>query len=210
MPRRTKFSTDDVVQAAFDLVRSKGLAGLSAPAVAQQLGSSTMPIYSHFKSMQALEDAVVKRAWDLMDRYQTQSFTCDLWVDQAIGYIRFARDEPHLFKSILDGRNQELKLEMNRKHWDALGKSLKGYPAFQELDEEKIARIRYTRAMISNGIATAAKIGLNKLFIENDKLLARFITDASQALLNGYQQVAPLSGEERRLMEVRLKQIREG
>jgi hypothetical protein len=154
--------------------------------------------------MEALEDEVIKIAWSIMETYQEKSCTDDLWVDQAVGYIRFAREEPHLFKAILDGRNQDLKLEMNRKYWDALGDALLDYPAFQGLDEEKIARIRYTRAMISNGIATAAKIGLNKIFFENDRPLVRFITDASQALLQGYRDVAPLSEEERRLMEASL------
>ena len=64
--------------------------------------------------------------------------------------------------------------------------------------------------MLSNGIATAAKIGLNKLFIENDRLLVRFISDASQALLSGYKQLPPLSGQERRIMEERSKEIGNG
>jgi len=209
MPRKTVFTADDVVQAAFDLVRKKGLAGLSAPAVAEKMGCSTMPIYSHFKNMQALEDEVVKRAWNQVRVYQAKTFTGDIWVDQAVGYICFARDEPHLFKSMLDGRNQELKFRMNRLHWEELGELLEAYPAFKGLDEERIARIRYTRAMLSNGIATAAKIGLNKLFIENDQLLSRFIRDASRAILSGYRDMAPLSGEERRLMEKRLKEIRD-
>ncbi|MGD9151230.1 MAG: TetR/AcrR family transcriptional regulator, partial [Desulfobacterales bacterium] len=62
MPRKTQFTAEDVVIAAFELVKEKGLAGLSAPAVAEKMGCSTMPIYSHFKNMQALEDEVVKKA----------------------------------------------------------------------------------------------------------------------------------------------------
>jgi len=205
MPRRTQFTPDDVVLAAFELVRNKGLTGLSAPAVAEKMGCSTMPIYSHFKNMQALEDAVVKKAWDLVREYQTKPYTGDIWVDQAIGYIRFAREEENLFRSMLDGRNAKLKYRMNRRHWEKLAKFLENYPRFRDLDDEKIARIRYTRAMLSHGIATAPRIGLNKIFIESDKLLARFLTDAGQALLKGYQKVPPLQGEERRLMEEKIK-----
>ena len=207
MPRRVQYTPDDVVLAAFEFVRKRGLAGLSAPAVAAEMGSSTMPIYSHFKNMQALEDAVVKKAWDLVGEYQTKPYTGDIWVDQAIGYIRFAREEENLFRSMLDGRNANLKYRMNRRHWEKLAESLKSYPGFCHLDEEKIARIRYTRAMLSHGIATAPRIGLNKIFIENDKLLARFLTDAGQALLEGYQKVPPLQGEERRLMEEKIKRL---
>ncbi len=205
MPRKPQFSAEDIVLAAIELVRDKGLAGLSAPAVAEKMGCSTMPIYSHFKNMQALEDEIVKKAWERVNRYQTDSYTGDVWVDQAIGYVRFAREEKHLFKCLLDGRNQELKYRMNRRQWDHLAEALDGYAAFKGLGEEKLARARYTRAMLSHGIATAAKIGMNKIFFEDDHLLARFLTDASQALLQGYQEIPPLEGEERRLMEEKLK-----
>jgi AcrR family transcriptional regulator len=207
MPRKQQFTTEDVVTAAFELVRDKGLAGLSAPAVAEKMSASTMPIYSHFKNMQALEDEVVKKAWKMVDQYQSNEYTGDIWIDQAIGYIRFAREENNLFKCILDGRNRELKLKMNRRQWENLTKALDDYDAFKDLDDEKVLRVRYARVMISHGIATAAKIGLNKIFFENEGLLARFLTGASQALLHGYKDVPALDGEERRLMEKKIKEL---
>ena len=207
MPRKPQFTIEDVVSAAFELVREKGLAGLSAPAVAEKMGASTMPIYSHFKNMQELEDEVVKRSWKLVDQYQNREYTGDIWIDQAIGYIRFAREENHLFKCILDGRNRELKLEMNRRQWENLTKALDSYEGFQELNDEDVLRVRYTRVMLSHGIATAAKIGLNKIFFENESLLARFLIGASQALLQGYKAVPALKGEERRLMEKKIKEM---
>ncbi|MDJ0784358.1 MAG: TetR/AcrR family transcriptional regulator [Desulfosarcinaceae bacterium] len=205
MPRKSKFSAEDVVQAAVALVRQNGLAALSAPAVATQLGASTMPIYSHFKNMQALEDAVVERAWGRFRYHQDQHYTGDRWIDQAVGYIRFAREEPHLFKCLTDGRNEALKAELNRRQWARLGDALEGYAPFQTLDAHQIARARYVRAMLSHGIASSAKIGLNKLVFEDDELLVLFMADVSKALLIGFEQVPPLAGEARRLMEERVK-----
>ena len=207
MPRKPQFSFQDVVSAAVELIREKGLAALSAPAVAEKMGCSTMPIYSHFKNMQALEDEVVKKAWEQVNRYQTDRYTGDVWLDQAIGYIRFAREEKHLFRCLLDGRNQDLKYRMSRHQWDTLAKALDGYAAFKDLDAEKVVRARYTRAMLSHGIATAAKVGMNKIFFENDRLFTRFITDASMALLQGYQEIPPLEGEERRLLEEKVREV---
>lgn len=206
MPRKPQFTGEDVVAAAFELVREKGLTSLSAPAVAEKMGCSTMPIYSHFTSMQALEDEVVKKIWEMVSHYQTKEYTGDAWIDQAMGYILFARDEKNLFKAILNSRNKELKYQMNRLHWDKLARALDDYPAFEGLDLERIMRIRYTRAMLSHGIATAAKIGMNKIFFESDRLLARFLADASQALLEGFKEVPPLEGEERRLMQKKIKE----
>ena len=97
MPRKAQFSAEDVVTAAFELVRENGLPGLSAPAVANKMGCSTMPIYSHFQNMQALEDEIVKKAWKLSMEYKSKTYTGDVWIDQGIGYVRFSKDEPNPF-----------------------------------------------------------------------------------------------------------------
>ncbi len=193
MPRKTQFTTEDVVAAAFELVREKGLAGLSAPAVAGKMGCSTMPIYSHFKNMEALEDEVVKKAWNLIVRYEAEQYTGDVWVDQAIGYIRFARNETNLFKCMLDGRNLELKYDMHQRHWQYLAERLEGYEAFDGFDEEQRASIRYSRSMLSHGVAMSPNIGLNKIIIENDELLAGYLSNVSQALLRGFEALHPLA-----------------
>ena len=207
MPRKTQFSAEDVVMAAFELVREKGLVGLSAPAVADKMGCSTMPIYSHFKNMQALEDEVVKKAWKLIMNYQTERYTGDVWVDQAIGYVRFARNERNLFKCMLDGRNLELRYAMHQKQWQYLAEHLEGYDAFDGLDGEQRMRVRYSRAMLSHGVAMSPKTGLNKIIVENDDLLAGFLSTVSQALLKGYEALPPLEERIKRLLKENIKKI---
>ena len=118
MPRKPQFSKNDVISAAFELVKKSGWPGLSTSAVAGKLSCSTMPIYSHFKNLEKLQDEVVKMGWAQVKDYESRRFTGDVWIDQAMGYILFARDEPHLFKCIIDSRNQKLKYRMNRNQWD--------------------------------------------------------------------------------------------
>ena len=48
--RKAQFSREEIVETAFEMVRENGWKGLSVPAVAKAINSSTMPIYSHFKS----------------------------------------------------------------------------------------------------------------------------------------------------------------
>ncbi len=209
MPRKTQFTAEDVVAAAFELVREKGLGGLSAPAVAAKMGCSTMPIYSHFKNMQALEDEVVKKAWKLVMNYQAKRYTGDVWVDQAIGYVRFARNENNLFKCMLDGHNPELRYEMNQSQWQFLAEGLEGYEAFKNLDEELRVRVRYSRARLSHGVAMSPNTGMNKLIVEDDELLAGYLTTVSKALLKGYEGLPPLEEDKKRLLRDKLKKISE-
>jgi len=178
----------EVIEAAFKLVRAKGWSGLTASAIAQALGSSTMPIYSHFKNMDKLQDEVVKKGWILLQDYEAREFTGDAWVDQAIGYINFAKQERQLFLCMFDGRNLKLHREMLLDHWRNLSRLIQGYEPFSDLDEERCLCIRYSRAMLSHGVATAVSMGYG-MILEHDGTINEYLTDASQALLKGYTQI---------------------
>lgn len=207
MPRKTQFTAADVVQAAFELVKEKGLAGLSAPAVAEKMGCSTMPIYSHFKNMRALEDEVVQKAWTLVMEYETSHYTGDDWIDQAMGYVLFARNERNLFKSMLAGRNLKLQYEMQKMHWQYQTDRLDNYEGFKDLDKDQRSRIRYARAMLSHGVAMSPNTGMNKVIIENDEFLSGFLTNVSQAILKGYKDLPPPPEDKRRLLEEAIEKL---
>jgi AcrR family transcriptional regulator len=87
-----------VINAAFALAREQGWASVTARNVAQKLGSSTMPIYSSLKSMVEIEHEVRKEAERLMQEYQKKPYTENHALNIAIGYVRFARSEPRLFR----------------------------------------------------------------------------------------------------------------
>jgi len=207
MPRKTQFTIDDVITAAFELVREKGLAGLSAPSVAEKMGCSTMPIYSHFKNMQALEDEVIQKAWTLVMEYESRQYTGDDWIDQAMGYVLFARDERNLFKSMLAGRNLKLQYEMQKMHWQYQTDRLDSYEGFKDLARDQRSRIRYARAMLSHGVAMSPDTGMNKIIIENDEILSGFLTNVSQALLKGYKDLPPPPEDKRRLLEEEIEKL---
>ena len=207
MPRKTQFTAENVITAAFKLVREKGLDGLSAPSVAEKMGCSTMPIYSHFKNMQALEDEVIQKAWTLVVEYETRHYTGDRWIDQAMGYVLFARDERNLFNCMLAGRNLDLKYEMQKRHWQYQADRLDNYEGFKDLDKDQCTRIRYARAMLSHGVAMSPNTGMNKVIIENNTILSGFLTNVSQALLKGYIDLPSLPEDKQRLLDEKMEQL---
>ena len=58
MPPKPKFSKEEIIAAALDLVRAKGMEGLTARELGQRLGSSARPIFTVFSSMEEVQDAV--------------------------------------------------------------------------------------------------------------------------------------------------------
>ncbi|WP_022663797.1 TetR/AcrR family transcriptional regulator [Desulfospira joergensenii] len=188
MPKKTHLTVNDFLETAFDIVKKNGWGKLSITAVAKHMGCSTMPVYSHFENLEALKDEVAKKGWDLIREYELKPYTGDAWIDQAIGYVFFARENSQLFACMLDGRNLELERRMLQKHWDYLTDLLKGYQGFDGLSPEQRRMIRYSRAIFTQGVATTVSKGLGKLRTDNEAI-EKYMTISSQAILEGYRKV---------------------
>jgi AcrR family transcriptional regulator len=97
MAKKTVYSREDIISTAVELVRKGGREALTARAIAKELDSSTMPIYSLMGSIEAIEAAVAEKAYALMKEFQKRQYTDDGLVDLGVGYVAFARDERRLF-----------------------------------------------------------------------------------------------------------------
>lgn len=177
------------------MVREHGWKTLSITAVAQHMGCSTMPVYSHFENLETLKDEVVKKGWELVKEYESKQYTGDAWIDQAIGYVYFARDHHRLFACMLDGRNLALERRMLQEHWNFLTGLLGGYHGFEGLNRELCRVIRYSRAIFTQDVATTVSKGLGKLLTDN-VAIEKYLTISSQALLEGYRKIYDNSGGE--------------
>lgn len=101
MPPKHKVSREDIVAAGLELVRQKGPQGLNARAVAAHLGVSTQPIFSHYTDMEALRSDVLGAAYALYQSFLRQDMArpdMPAYKGSGMAYIRFAREEPELFK----------------------------------------------------------------------------------------------------------------
>lgn len=112
MPPMIRFTQDAVLSAAFELVRRNGLSGLNARAVAQELGSSTQPIFRLFSGMDELRGGVIAMAQERMQEFMSQALkgSDTPYLTMGISYVLFARDEPELFK-VLFMRDESIDIE---------------------------------------------------------------------------------------------------
>lgn len=105
MPPKARISKEKIVEASFELVRAKGHEALSARSVARQLGCSTQPILYYFHSM----DEILRATYHMADDYHTAFIlpepsapnapnTANPLLQMGLSYVRFAHDEPHLFR----------------------------------------------------------------------------------------------------------------
>lgn len=100
MPPKPKITREMIVEAAFELVRTGGVESINARSVSQRLNCSTQPVLYCFDSMDEVKRAVYARADAFHTDYLTQACASPGNVLLSIGlrYIRFAREEPRLFR----------------------------------------------------------------------------------------------------------------
>lgn len=184
-PRNTQFNREEIIDAAFNLVREQGWAGFSVQAVGKAINSSTMPIYSQFSNVRELEDAVCVKAMDLLKESLLVDRTGDRWIDQAISYVNFAVAEKHLFRCLGDGRNIELQNKLGMGLVKFIDDTLAAYPLFAGLNEMEFKMIRLARMMFAQRLAFW--LNRDENFLKDKGLdLEDFIRRTSKAIYDGF------------------------
>lgn len=99
MAPKNKFTREEMVDAALDVVRTQGMEALTAKALAKALGISTQPVFTCFGSMDVLKQDVHAAAERIYDEYAEQGLRQKIsFLGFGMQYIRFAREEPELYR----------------------------------------------------------------------------------------------------------------
>ena len=100
MPAKAKVTREMIIDAAFAAAREAGAENISARTVSQKLNCSTQPIMYHFATIEELKRTVYAKA----DRYHSEYLMHmekppkGAALGIGMNYIRFAIEEPHLFR----------------------------------------------------------------------------------------------------------------
>ena len=109
MPKKPTTTKEDMIEGAFRLIREKGHEALTVRNLASFLGCSTQPIMYQFPDTDVLKDLTYRKADSFHSEYILAG--TDL-LDIGVRYIRFAREEPQLFRFLFQsGRFSGLSLE---------------------------------------------------------------------------------------------------
>ncbi|MBR5909316.1 MAG: TetR/AcrR family transcriptional regulator, partial [Schwartzia sp.] len=99
MPPRVKFQKEEIVAAALDVVRKKGIDAVTAREVAAELSVSPRPIFTWFNTMEQLKVEVFELAKSVYRDYIERGLAGPVpFLGVGQQYIRFAKEEPELYK----------------------------------------------------------------------------------------------------------------
>jgi len=187
MARKKQFSIDDIIEAALLIVRKKGIDYLTARSIARELGSSTMPIYSSVASMREVEEAVVKKSWEILLGYQLAPRTGDIYTDMGLGYVLFAKEEKYLFKCIHHESYENINTICGEKNFELHLKRLEAYPLTQNFPKESKEKILFRGFLFCHGFASLINSSMGKYlqFLDTEKAIVDFFKESSQIAWKG-------------------------
>lgn len=182
MPPKIKVSKEDIMKAAFELTRESGIEAVTAKSLARRLDCSTQPVYWVFENMENLRQAVIYEANRAYNSYLLAE-VIGLPKYKATGwnYIRFAREEPNLFKLLfMTDRNKDTaisdsNLDENKEYIISLIKRDYG------LDSIEANEVYVSMWLFSHGIATMLVTRTVRLI---DEEIGRMLTTAFSGIMS--------------------------
>ena len=100
MPAKVKATKEMIIDAAFAVARETGAENINARTVSERLNCSTQPVMYHFATIEELKRTVYEKADLYHSEYlmNMKSRPNGAMLGIGMNYIRFAIEEPHLFR----------------------------------------------------------------------------------------------------------------
>lgn len=157
MPPKAKFTRDEIIEAALNIVKADGFEALTSRALGTHLGSSARPIFTVFKNMDEVQQVVIKSAKTLYKKYVNKGLTEEHpFKGVGMQYILFSVNEPKLFQLLFMTEQSQMPdlagvLPLIEESYDKILLSIQEDYGINEFLAEKLY---YHLWIYTHGIAT--------------------------------------------------------
>lgn len=98
LPPTQKFTKEEIITAALNLVRKDGITALTARGLGAELGTSSRPIFTAFRNMEEVQKETIQAARAVYNSYVKKGLAEDnAFKGVGMQYINFAKEEPRSF-----------------------------------------------------------------------------------------------------------------
>lgn len=101
MPFESKFTKEEIIDAAFEIAEEKGFSAITARTVAKKIKGSVAPIYFNFENIQELIDAVVAKVFAISKEILTEQEASDMYEKIGRASLVFADRYPVFFRDLV-------------------------------------------------------------------------------------------------------------
>ena len=155
-----------IVQAALKLLDKKGLCAVTMRAVADSIGVGAMTLYTYVDGQHGLHREMVGRGFEMLNCGCAENSTLGTkegWRGGAQAYLRFAMENPNLYKLMFDHFMADDDKDLLYGGFQHLFDKVKERMCCTEHSDEKLSRIARARAgrfwIALHGLATLAIAG---------------------------------------------------
>jgi len=185
MPPKIKVTKENLIEAAFEIVRESSASSLNARNLASKLKCSTQPIFSNFSSMEEVKVAVIEKSLNLYNDFTKQELEKKIYPpykSSGMAYIRLAKEEPEIFKLLyMRDRTNEKVLNDSEMAKDVLEIIMSSL----NLSREKAELFHLEMWSFVHGIASM--LATKYLDLDMD-LVSDMLTDIYQGLIKQYKE----------------------
>lgn len=160
MPPKVKFTKEELLTAALDIVRERGEEVLNARTLAKRLGCSTQPIFCNYPNMESLREAVLHQGYHLYYKELGEAMaegTYPAYKASGMFYIGFAVREPRLFQWLFMRRRPES--EQKERFSSAEDGVLAALMAGTGLTRQAAEKFHFAMWMWVHGVAASVASG---------------------------------------------------
>ncbi|MBR4164456.1 MAG: TetR/AcrR family transcriptional regulator [Solobacterium sp.] len=186
MPPKPKITREMIIDAAVEVIRKQGFENINARALAEHLQCSTQPVMYHFSTMEELKQA----AYDKVDHLHTEyllrvSDETDPMLGIGLNYIRFAVEEPNLFRFLFQSGYVKEKNLFEMVEAEEVMPILQVLQGELEMDIHKTKEIFLIVAMFVHGYAS---IIANNHLAFDEKTAAYYLKQSFIGAVAAYKQ----------------------
>ena len=176
MPPKTRITREMILDAAVAVVRESGFENVNARTVSQRLHCSTQPVMYHFSTIDSLKRAAFARVDALHGEYMMNvPPEQDPVLGIGLNYIRFAVEEPQLFRFLFQSGYAEENSLLEMIDSEELVPVLAAMQEGAGLGTEQTRQVFLTVALFAHGYASI--IANNGLEFD-EKLIAEHLERA--------------------------------
>lgn len=182
MSKNVTITKEMILASAFDIVREKGLEGISNRELAKKLNCSIRPIYYQFQNVEELYNELYVEIEKYFYKFLMDNMNDEMpkYKQVGINYIKFAKEEKELFKILF---MSEIDLGLN----DFITKDMEDFKELSKLikistnlNDEDIESFHIKMWIFSHGLATLVASSTINI---SDKQLKQLLSLEFQALM---------------------------
>ncbi len=173
MPPKTRVTAEMILDAAVEVARQSGFENINARTVSGQLHCSTQPVMYHFSTIDSLKKAAYRRVDQLHSEYMINTPPGqDPVLAIGLNYIRFAVEEPQLFRFLFQSGYAEENNLLEMVDSEELIPVLAAMQEEAGLSMQKTKTVFVTVALFAHGYAS---IIANNHLEYDEKLIAEHL-----------------------------------